>query len=101
SGNSKAYEIYKKYGYTVREFAGMRTEQIVQILQSKGIDIEFSGIYNNSVYQQLDEQISEYNSKNSELTQFKRKIFQVQLVEYDETTARIKSMIFYEQGYTN
>ena len=106
SFNSTNNSIYRTYGYTVHEFAGMRTEQIVQVLRDKGVDIQFSDIstgkiYRISEYIELQNEITKYNSKNSELTQFKRKLFQLPEVEYDEATARVKSMIFYEQGYTN
>ena len=104
--NSTQSTIYRKYNHTIREFAGMRTEEIVQILRDEGVDIEFSDItsgdiYKNSEYIQLQNEISQYNIKSSEFTQFKRKIFQVPQVEYDEITGRVKSMTFYEQGYTN
>ena len=92
------------YGESIRELAGMRTEEIVQILRDNGIDVEFSdisdaSINNNPQYKSLQEKISEYNSKNSELTQFKRKSFQLPEVEYDAITGRVKSMIFKEVGY--
>lgn len=106
TSNANASQIYKKYGYTVREFAGMRTEQIIQVLRDKGVAIEISDISSGQInriseYIELQNEIAKYNSKNSELTQFKRKSFQLPIVEYDEATARVKSMIFYEQGYTN
>ena len=92
--------------YTARELAGMTDEQIVLILKQNGENVEISDIQDNKLqynatYIKIKNQISEYEQKSSELTQFKRKIFQAPQVEYDEITGRVKSMIFYEQGYTN
>lgn len=92
--------------YTARELAGMTDEQIVLILKQNGENVEISDIQDNKLqynatYIKIKNQISEYEQKSSELTQFKRKIFQAPQVEYDEIIGRVKSMIFYEQGYTN
>ena len=92
--------------YTARELAGMTDEQIVLILKQNGENVEISDIQDNKLqynatYIMIKNQISEYEQKSSELTQFKRKIFQAPQVEYDEITGRVKSMTFYEQGYTN
>lgn len=102
--NANAYQIYEKYGYTVREFAGMNTIQIAQVLRSKGVNIEISSasdfsINNVSEYRELQTEISNYNNRNSELTQFKRKSFQSPEVEYDEINGTITKMVFREVGY--
>ncbi len=87
----------KMYGQTVEKLAGMRTLELEQFLKKENPRLSQEEI-NNIIYNEIDVAVTEYQTKKSELTEFKNKQFQMPEVEYDEFSGRIVSMKFWENG---
>lgn len=88
--NNRIDEMVRKTyanGRSISYFAGLRTNELEQIKAQYPGDAEI---------QNIEVTIDEYNSLKSEMTQFKTKRFGTPVVEYDNNTARITSMIFTE-----
>ncbi len=85
------------YGQTVEKLAGMRTSELEQVVKNYNSRLSEEEI-NNIIYNEIDRAVTEYQTKKSELTEFKNKQFQMPEVEYDEFTGRIISMKFWENG---
>jgi len=95
--NVEKLRIEKIHNITVEKWAGMKTLEIEQTLKKLGYS---ETQIQNEIYKKngLDEKITNYQTKKSELTEFKNKLFQIPNVEYGELNGRIVKMVFKEVG---